>query len=292
MHHDSLLCVDTETMPDRQILPANWPAEKFPPPRCHQIVAISFVEAAINRTSGVEHHRVTERRLGSDLGYDEERLIHGFWSHFARTLPRVTWKGHGFDLPMLRPRAMTYGVIIPAWFQRGDKWTGHTQRYQPDFRCDLLEQIADYGAAQRIDLQAIVDLIRLPGKIGGHGSEVAGMLARGKLGKGWAYRESDVLMLYTAYVRWALLTGRTDLAGHNTSNDSLAECLVRKRASRAHLDDFPGQVTGITPAITDAGADCRSAASRKRERHLTRATHNVQKLSNPSWVRQEGTRES
>ena len=83
-------------------------------------------------------------------------------------------------------------------------------------------------------------------------------------------------------------------AGHNTSNDSLAECLVRKRASRAHLDDFPGQMTGITDAraATATSADCRSAASRKRERHLTRATHNVQKLSNLSWVRQEGTRES
>ncbi|WP_281427422.1 hypothetical protein [Azospirillum formosense] len=38
-------------MPDRQILPADWPAEKFPPPHCRQIVAISFVKAATSTTT-------------------------------------------------------------------------------------------------------------------------------------------------------------------------------------------------------------------------------------------------
>ncbi|WP_377807898.1 hypothetical protein ABNQ38_14535 (plasmid) [Azospirillum sp. A29] len=38
MHHDKLLCLNIETMPDRQILP----------PHCHQIVAISFVEVALS----------------------------------------------------------------------------------------------------------------------------------------------------------------------------------------------------------------------------------------------------
>ena len=239
MHHDTLLCLDIETMPDRQILPADWPAEKFPPPHCHQIVAISFVEAAIERSSGVERYQVTECRSGGDLDYDEERLVRGFWKHFARTLPRVvTWNGRGFDLPVLRLRAMVHGIPVPAWFQTGDKWTGYTQRYQPDFNCDLMEQVADYGASQRIGLQDIADLIGLPGKIGGHGSEVADMMARGELEKVRAYCESDVLTLYAAYVRWALLTGRTDPAGHNASVDSLVECLVRERADRPHLGTF------------------------------------------------------
>nr|WP_035683841.1 hypothetical protein [Azospirillum brasilense] len=67
---------------------------------------------------------------------------------------------------------------------------------------------------------------------------MADMMARGELEKVRAYCESDVLTLYAAYVRWALLTGRTDPAGHNASVDSLVERLVRERATRPHLGEF------------------------------------------------------
>ncbi|MGR0188392.1 hypothetical protein [Azospirillum aestuarii] len=53
-----------------------------------------------------------------------------------------------------------------------------------------------------------------------------------------AYCESDVLTLYAAYVRWTLLTGRTDPAGHNASVDSLVECLAHERATHPHLGIF------------------------------------------------------
>lgn len=53
-----------------------------------------------------------------------------------------------------------------------------------------------------------------------------------------AYCESDVLTLFAAYVRWALLSGRTDPAGHNASIDSLVDCLVRERGTRPHLGEF------------------------------------------------------
>jgi hypothetical protein len=39
-------------------------------------------------------------------------------------------------------------------------------------------------------------------------------------------------------VRWALLTGRTDPAGHNASLDSLIHCLSAERAARPHLGEF------------------------------------------------------
>jgi hypothetical protein len=46
------------------------------------------------------------------------------------------------------------------------------------------------------------------------------------------------LNLFVAYVRWALLTGRTDAAGHNASLESLIECLAREREARPHLGEF------------------------------------------------------
>ncbi|WP_448208151.1 3'-5' exonuclease [Azospirillum sp. sgz302134] len=238
--HDTLLVLDIETMADPQILPADWPAAKFPPPHCHQIVAVSFVEAVIERSYDVERYRITACRSGGELDYDEERILRGFWKRFVKTRPRVvTWNGRGFDLPVMRLRSMVYGITAAAWFQSGDRWNNYAARYQPDWNCDLMEQLADYGAGQRIGLQDISSLLGLPGKAGfGHGSEVADMMARGELEKVRAYCESDVLNTFLAYLRWALLTGRTDPAGHNASVDALADYLAAEREARPHLGEF------------------------------------------------------
>ena len=150
MNHDSLLCVDTETMPDRPVLPA----DRFPPPHRYQIVAISSVEAAIDRSSGAERCRVTECRSGGDLAYDEERLICGFRKRFTKTPLRVvTWIGRGFVLPVLRLRAIVYGVPVPARFQTGGKRTGCTRRYQPDYNCDFMEKISSHAGLAKKHLQ-------------------------------------------------------------------------------------------------------------------------------------------
>ena len=50
MLHDRLLCLDIETVPDKQLIPADWPKDQFVPnPIWHQVVAVSFVEARIER---------------------------------------------------------------------------------------------------------------------------------------------------------------------------------------------------------------------------------------------------
>jgi hypothetical protein len=64
------------------------------------------------------------------------------------------------------------------------------------------------------------------------------MVKRGEIDKVRAYCESDCLNLFALYVRWALLTGRTDLEGHNTSLESLVRCLEAERSDRPHLGEF------------------------------------------------------
>jgi hypothetical protein len=150
----------------------------------------------------------------------------------------VTWNGKGFDLPVLRLRAMMHGLSAEPWFTRGDKWNGYTQRYAPDWHCDLMDQLADYGAHAKMSLQEAAVALGLPGKIGGHGAEVADMVERGEIAKVRAYCEADCLNLFVLYVRWAFLTGRLDATGHDASLQSLVECLEGERAGRAHLGAF------------------------------------------------------
>jgi predicted PolB exonuclease-like 3'-5' exonuclease len=147
--HDKLVCLDIETIPDRALIP-DWEGGKFPPkPIWHRVVAISFVEAKIDRGKGLaENYLVTCCRSGGNADWDEAQLLAKFWQeYFAAGAPRVvTWNGKAFDLPVLRTRAMMYGISANTWYQRGTKWENYTQRFAPDWHCDLMEQLSDYRA--------------------------------------------------------------------------------------------------------------------------------------------------
>jgi predicted PolB exonuclease-like 3'-5' exonuclease len=181
-------------------------------------------------------------RTGGEADWDERRLLQAWWKHFGRRQARiVTWNGKGFDLPVLRLRSMMHGIPADPWFTRGTKWESYTQRYASDWHCDLMEQLADYGASARLAMQDVALAMGLPGKIGGHGSEVATMVARGELDRVRAYCEADCLNLFALYARWALLTGRVDPGCHNASLESLIHCLESERAGRPHLGEFLDQ---------------------------------------------------
>ena len=46
----------------------------------------------------------------------EDEIIPKFWSFFDRREPLlVTWNGRGYDLPVLRQRALIKGVPTPRW---------------------------------------------------------------------------------------------------------------------------------------------------------------------------------
>jgi predicted PolB exonuclease-like 3'-5' exonuclease len=239
MEHDRLLCLDIETAPDRNLIP-DWADGKFPPkPVHHRVVAISFVEARIKRGENLaESYLVTCCRSGGQADWDEQRLLEKYWQYFADGAPRVvTWNGKGFDLPVLRARSMLYGISAHSWYQRGTKWDNYTQRFAPDWHCDLMEQLSDYKACATMKLEEMALALGLPGKIGGNGSEVEAMVRLGRIDDVRAYCEADCLNLFGLYVRWALLSGRTDVAGHNASIESLIDCLERERA-RCHFGEF------------------------------------------------------
>lgn len=238
MAHERLLCLDIETVPDRDLIPADW-GEKFPKPAWHKVAAISFVEAEIEAGDAGERYRVRCCRSGGEADWDEARLLASFWRHFASVPTRlVTWNGRGFDLPVLRLRAFLHGIPARAWYGSGTRYENYTQRYAPDWHCDLMEQLSDYGACARMGLDEAARAMGLPGKLGGHGSEVEAMVARGEVEAVRAYCEADVMNLFGLYVRWALLTGRTDRAGHDAGMEGLVACLEEGRALRPHLGAF------------------------------------------------------
>ncbi len=236
---DTVLALDIETVPDRRLIPADWPDDKFPKLPWHKVVAISFVEAEIERSGERERYAVTACRSGGDESYDEERLLRSFWKYFEARRPRVvTWNGRGFDLPVLRMRAMMLGISTAVWSRSGDRWQGYNHRYSPGWHTDVMDQFSDYGAAPRMGLEDAAIALGFPGKIGGSGSGVAEMMAQGRLADVRAYCEADALLTFGVYAHWCHASGLAGEEDHAATLDGLARYLEEGRAQRPHLGAF------------------------------------------------------
>ncbi|MDI1266375.1 MAG: 3'-5' exonuclease [bacterium] len=231
-----LLVFDIETVPDHVTLEGATKALK---PVSQKIVAISFVLARIEKDGGKESYFIEECRSGGTAQTDEKELISGFWRLFEREKPRlVSWNGRGFDVPVLQARAMVHGVPTVNWHTAGDRWNGYRSRYSPDWHCDLMDVLSDYGAAPRMGLQETAIGIGLPGKLIASGGEVAELVEAGDIEHVRSYCECDVLNLFCLYVRWALISGRCTVDRHDSSLGRLVDYLQSHRVAKPHFGEF------------------------------------------------------
>jgi predicted PolB exonuclease-like 3'-5' exonuclease len=242
MMHSHLICLDIETVQDRELVPPDLSKEEFAPkPIWHRIVAISVMQARITRDRTGERYTVENCRSGGAADWDEARLLRKFWQDYfpACSARIVTWNGRGFDLPVLRARAMMHGISAKPWYSRGvNKWENYTQRFAPDWHCDLMEQLSDYRACNSMKLEEMAAAVGLPGKMGVDGAGVAAMVNRGEMDAVRAYCECDCLNLFGLYVRWGLLSGKLSPEGHDESLRSLMNLLEVQRAEHPHFGRF------------------------------------------------------
>ena len=262
MQHRTLFVFDIETVPDTDAVPAltgfvdpdiaarraelvryHLEATKgnnpFPRQPFHRIVAIAFLEAEIDRDGPGETYLLHELRAGGEADWDERKLIEGFFTYFERIKPRlISFNGRTFDLPVLRYRAMVHGIAAPYLYSSGDKWNSYSSRYSPDWHCDLLEVLSDYGASSRVRLNEVCAALGLPGKFGPSGADVTDMYDAGRIGEIRDYCETDVLNTYLVYLRHQLHTGGMAKEAYNRAVADLVTMLESGRAERPHLGAF------------------------------------------------------
>jgi predicted PolB exonuclease-like 3'-5' exonuclease len=97
---------------------------------------------------------------------DERSLIAAFFELFdaSATSPRlVSWNGNGFDIPVLRYRAVKHGLPAPAFYRVDEGQPSYTSRYH-DRHVDLMDVLSGYGASSRAGLGMVCELLELPGK--------------------------------------------------------------------------------------------------------------------------------
>lgn len=262
MQHQSLFVFDIETVPDTDAVPnltgfdapdvAARRAEleryhlditdgrnPFPRQPFHKVVAISFLSAEIDHVGGEEAYLMQELRSGGEEGFGEKQLLQGFFQYLDRHKPRlVSFNGRGFDLPVLKYRAMVHGVPSHALYRLGDKWNNYSSRYAADWHCDLLEHLSDFGASAKVKLNEVCAVFGLPGKFGVDGSQVAPMYDEGRIAEIRDYCETDVLNTYLVYLRFQLHRAALSKEAHNRAVADVIRYIESEQAARPHLGAF------------------------------------------------------
>jgi len=180
----------------------------FPRQPFHQVVAISY--AQLIREPGEQGCEIILRRVasGGDVNSDERSLLEGFFGLIEKRAPQlVSYNGRGFDIPVLKYRAMKHGIPCSRWFSEGDKWSNYDARYANRYHVDLLEIFSGYGAAARCSLNELAAVMAIPGKLETTGGDVRTLFEAGDIESIRNYCETDVLTTTLLYLRWQYFNG-------------------------------------------------------------------------------------
>jgi Predicted 3'-5' exonuclease related to the exonuclease domain of PolB len=111
----------------------------------------------------------------------------------------VTFNGSGFDLPVLRYRAMVHA--IPAV---GLTCRPYFHRYSDD-AIDLCDVLSSYSSQAKVGLHELCKVMGLPGKPNGiSGADVEKYYLEGRIREIADYCESDVLNTFRVWLRYAV----------------------------------------------------------------------------------------
>ncbi len=205
-----------------------------------KVVAISFLQADIIRDSnGSERYVLNEIRSGGDLNSSEEDLVKGFFSFLKKQPPRiVSFNGKNFDLPVLKYRAIKYGITAPWLYKMGDKWNNYNQKYSLDWHCDLIDAFSDFGASARVKMNELCAVFALPGKLGIDGSMVTEYYDAKRLREIRDYCETDVINTYLLYLHYQHHTGNLSTENFLEAQEDLGNYLGNEGLTRKHLQEF------------------------------------------------------
>ena len=161
----------------------------------------------------------------------ERDIIAAFVARLEELRPQlVAFNGHGFDLPVLRYRAMIHALAAP-----GLNCRSYFNRYSEDC-LDLCDALASFDARSKIGLDALCRVLGLAGKPDGiDGSQVGEFVKQGRIQEVADYCETDVVNTYRVFLRHELFRGNITPEQHEASEADVEEMLRAKVADKPHL---------------------------------------------------------
>jgi predicted PolB exonuclease-like 3'-5' exonuclease len=176
---------------------------EYPEQPLHRIVTIGV--AWLDPESG-------RFKLGTTgaAAMDERSHLEGFARVLSscRRAPRlVSWNGGGYDLSVVRYRAMRHGIPMHELYDaEGERrWNNYQNRYH-DLHVDLMDVLSSYGASPRVGLGLLSETMGLPSKrfIDGHVYE---HVLRGEEARVREYCKLDVLDTLLLFLAWLVHRG-------------------------------------------------------------------------------------
>lgn len=163
--------------------------------------------------------------------HPEAEIIERFVSKLEELRPQlVAFNGHGFDLPVLRYRAMVHSLAAP-----GLNCRSYFNRYSEDC-LDLCDALASYETRSKISLDALCRVLGLPGKPEGiDGSQVSEYVKQGRIQEVADYCETDVVNTYRVFLRYELFRGNITPEQHAASEADVEAMLRSKVGEKPHL---------------------------------------------------------
>lgn len=191
------LVLDIETVLDPELpISESAETERLPAPPHHRVVVIGCLLFD-------DQYRV--QRLGViGEGEDEASMLVEFARYLDRYRPDlVTFNGRGFDLPVIAARCLRHGVALRHYYRSRDV----RYRFTPEGHFDLMDFMADFGAAKPCKLDILAKLCGMPGKVGVDGKDVGPLVHAGRLGEVRDYCLCDVAQTAAVFLRVQLLRG-------------------------------------------------------------------------------------
>ena len=175
---------------------------KFPKPIYHSIICIGSIIAQFEDNCWYVRS-VNSQHIGTQT---ERELIINFIQQISDYQPQlVTYNGTGFDLPVIRYRAMINKISASSLYKRP-----YFNRYSND-ALDLCDILSSYGSSPKMKLDEICKIMSLDGKPNYiDGSKVSDYYQSGRIQEIANYCVSDVINTYRLWLRHELLNGELD----------------------------------------------------------------------------------
>lgn len=209
------------------------PATAFLKPPLHAMACLALLVA--ERDGAEEPWRV--RRMASrQTGDTPEAEILALFERTLAQRPAPMLAGFntsGFDLPVLRYRAIATGVAMPSL--NGGNGRDYGYRYGRD-HIDLADRLSGFRASPTPSLAEACALLGLTAKAGMHGAEVEPAMAEGRGAEVAEYCETDVAATWLLLLRYWQATGAMPQDAARHSFTAFAAYLEEHRAE-PHLAD-------------------------------------------------------
>jgi predicted PolB exonuclease-like 3'-5' exonuclease len=229
-------------LPDREVAEMAFQLRRqatggdFLPLHLHRVAVIS---CALRERDGF--------KVWSIGGAGEGELVQRFFDGIEKYSPQlVSWNGGGFDLPVLHYRGLIHGVKARRYWDQGEddrdfRWNNYISRYHAR-HLDLMDLLALYQPRANAPLDALAQLMGLPGKVGMEGTAVWEAYQAGRLADIRNYCEADVVNTYLVYLRFQLMRGAFTDKHYRTEVELVRETLGR--SAEPHWKEFLGRWKG------------------------------------------------